>query len=109
MDLQKLLISNDRNRVRGAVLGLSQDGACTNLLDNFRGNSLKRDLSNGITANPPLFSLVNTFNDFNKEVRFPMVRMGKDKKDSKYSLHKWLKKVSQVRYSENQAMPTLRN
>jgi hypothetical protein len=31
------------------------------LFENFRENSLKRDLSNGTTANPPLFSLVNTF------------------------------------------------
>jgi hypothetical protein len=28
--------------------------------ENFRENSLKRDLSNDTTANPPLFSLVNT-------------------------------------------------
>jgi hypothetical protein len=31
------------------------------LFENFRENSLKRDLSNGTTTNPPLFSLVNTF------------------------------------------------
>jgi hypothetical protein len=43
------------------VLGLSQDGASTNLFENFRQNRLKRDLSIGITTNPPLFSLVNTF------------------------------------------------
>ncbi len=29
--------------------------------ENFRENSLKGDLSNDITLNPPLFSLVNTF------------------------------------------------
>jgi hypothetical protein len=52
----------DRNRVRGAVLCLSQDGACSNLCENFRENSLKRDLSNDTTVIPPLFSLVNTFN-----------------------------------------------
>jgi hypothetical protein len=55
------LLSNDRNRVRGAVLSLSQDGASTHLFENFRENSLKRDLSNDTTANTPLFSLANTF------------------------------------------------
>ncbi len=30
---KQLLISNDRNRVRWAVLGLLQDGACTNLFE----------------------------------------------------------------------------
>jgi hypothetical protein len=37
--------------------------ACSNLCENFRDNSLKRDLSNDTTINPPLFSLVNTFNN----------------------------------------------
>jgi hypothetical protein len=41
---KQLLLSNDRNRVRGAVLGLS-----------------KLDLSNDTTTNRPLFSLANTF------------------------------------------------
>jgi hypothetical protein len=41
---KQLLLSNDRNRVRGAVLSLSQDGASTHLFENFRENSLKRDL-----------------------------------------------------------------
>jgi hypothetical protein len=58
---KQLLIANDTNRVLGAVLGLSQDGACTESFKNFRENSLKGDLSNDITFNPPLFSLVNTF------------------------------------------------
>ncbi len=58
---KQLLLSNDRNRVRGAVLSLSQDGASTHLLENFRENSLKRDLSNDTTAKTPLFSLANTF------------------------------------------------
>jgi len=40
---------------------LLQDGAWTNLLENFSENSLKGDLSNYTTVNPPLFSLVNTF------------------------------------------------
>jgi hypothetical protein len=57
----RLLFANDTNRVRGAVLCLSQDGACTDSFENFRENSLKGDLSNDITLNPPLFSLVNTF------------------------------------------------
>jgi hypothetical protein len=56
------LFANDTNRVRGAVLCLSQDGACTNLFENFSENNLKGDLSNDTTDNPPLFSLVNTFN-----------------------------------------------
>ncbi len=57
----QLLFANKRNRVRWVVLCLSQDGACTDSLENFRENSLKGDLSNDITLNPPLFSLVNTF------------------------------------------------
>jgi hypothetical protein len=44
------------------VLCLSQDGACTDSVENFREKSLKGDLSNDIILNPPLFSLVNTFN-----------------------------------------------
>jgi hypothetical protein len=43
------------------VLCLSQDGACTDSFENFHENSLKGDLSNDITLNPSLFSLVNTF------------------------------------------------
>jgi hypothetical protein len=43
------------------VLCLSQDGACTDSLENFCENSLKGDLSNDITLNPPVFSLVGTF------------------------------------------------
>jgi hypothetical protein len=48
------------HRVRGAVLCLSQDEA--NLFENLSENSWKGDLSNDTTENPPLFSLVNTFN-----------------------------------------------
>ncbi len=48
---KQLLLSNDRNSVRWVVLGLSQDGACTDLVD----------LSKGATFTPPFFSLVNTF------------------------------------------------
>ncbi len=58
---KQLLFANDTNWVRGAVLGLSQEGACTDSFENFRENSLKGDLSNDITLNPPLFSMVNTF------------------------------------------------
>ncbi len=57
----QLLFANNRNRVRWVVFCLSQDGACTGSFENFRENSLKGDLSNDITLNPPLFSLVNTF------------------------------------------------
>ncbi len=59
---QQLLITNDRNRVRWLVLGLSQDGAFIDLYKNHSENSLTGDLSNDTTVNPPLFSLVNTFN-----------------------------------------------
>jgi len=34
---------------------------CTDLFENFSVNSLKQDLSNDASFNPPLFSLVNTF------------------------------------------------
>ncbi len=48
---------------RWEVLGLSQDGAFI-LFENLSVNSLKGDLSNATTFNPPLFSLVNTFKSF---------------------------------------------
>ncbi len=57
----EILISSDINRVRWVVLGFSEDGACTDLFENVSVSSLKRDLSNATTFNPPLFSLVNTF------------------------------------------------
>jgi hypothetical protein len=60
---KQLLFANDRSRVRGAVLGLSQDGARTDLFQNLSVNSLKRDLSDVTTFKPTLFSLVNTFKD----------------------------------------------
>jgi hypothetical protein len=41
---KQLLFANNRNRVRGAVLGLSQDGACTDLFENLSVNVLKGDL-----------------------------------------------------------------
>ncbi len=59
---KKLLISNDRNSVRWLVLGLSLDGACTDLVENLSDNSLKGDLSYATIFNSPLFSLFNTFN-----------------------------------------------
>ncbi len=37
-------------------------GPAPNLFENFSENNLKGDLSNDTTDNPPLFSLVNTFN-----------------------------------------------
>jgi hypothetical protein len=56
---KQFLISNNKNSVRWVVLGLSQDGACTDLVDNLSENSLKGDLPNATTFNPPLFLLVN--------------------------------------------------
>ncbi len=38
------------------------------MFENFSVNSLKGDLSNAITFNPPLFSLVNTFKDKREKV-----------------------------------------
>jgi hypothetical protein len=58
---KQLLISNDRNRIRWAVLDLLQDRVCTDLFENHNMESLKRDLPKGATFNPPLFSLVNSF------------------------------------------------
>jgi hypothetical protein len=58
---KQLLIANEKNRFRWVVLCISQDGACIDLLENHSENSLKEDLSNITTFNPPLFSLVNTF------------------------------------------------
>jgi hypothetical protein len=40
-------------------LGLSQDGACTDLFENLSVNSLKGDKSNDTKCNLPLFTLVN--------------------------------------------------
>jgi hypothetical protein len=51
------LIANDRNRIRWVVLGLSRDGACINLFENHRENSLKGNLSKDTTVIPPLLSL----------------------------------------------------
>ncbi len=57
----QLFISNDRNRVRWVVLGLLQDGACTDFFENLSENTFKGDLSNATIFDPPLFSLVDTF------------------------------------------------
>jgi hypothetical protein len=54
---KQLLLSNDRNK----FLGLSEDGACTDLFGNLSVKSLTRDLSNNTTGNPPLCSLVKRF------------------------------------------------
>jgi len=59
------LFANNRNRYSLRVLCLSQDGACTESFENFRDKSLKGDLSNDVTLNPPLLSLENTFNGEN--------------------------------------------
>jgi hypothetical protein len=37
----QLLYSNNRNRLRWVVSGVSQDGACTVFYENLRGNSLR--------------------------------------------------------------------
>ncbi len=58
---KQLLNATDINRFRQVVLDLLQDGACTDLFENLSENSLKGDLSNATTFNPPLFSLVDTF------------------------------------------------
>jgi hypothetical protein len=58
---KQLLNANDVNRVRGVVLDLLHDGACTDFFANLSENSLKGDLSNATTFNLPLFSLVDTF------------------------------------------------
>ncbi len=58
---KQLLITNDWNSLRWAVLGLSGDGACTDLFENLCVNSFKGDLLNACNFNPPLFSTVNTF------------------------------------------------
>ncbi len=57
--VQRLLISNDRNRVRGVVLGLSEDRACTDLSENLGVNNLKGDLPNATTSKfQPTFFLI---------------------------------------------------
>ncbi len=43
---KQLFISNYRHSVRWEVLGLSQDGVCTDSFKNFIMESLKRDQSN---------------------------------------------------------------
>ncbi len=60
---KQLLNANYLNRVLWVVLEPLQDGACTDFFENLSENiySLKGDLSNATTFNPPLFSLVETF------------------------------------------------
>jgi hypothetical protein len=65
---KQLLISNYRNRVRWAVLGLSQDRVCIDSFENFSVKSLKRLQSNDTKFNPPLFSLVNTIKGENSSI-----------------------------------------
>ena len=59
--LQTIIDFKWQKHGRWVVLGLPQAGACTDLFENFSEISLKGDLSNATTFNPPLFSLVNTF------------------------------------------------
>ncbi len=60
-DLQTIIHFKWKKQGSLICLGLSEDGACTDLFENLSVNSLKRDLSNATTFNPPLFSLVNNF------------------------------------------------
>ncbi len=46
---KQLLYSNNRNRVCWSIFGISQDGVCTDLFENFSVNSLKQGLSNDAT------------------------------------------------------------
>ncbi len=46
---------------RSCGVRFSWEGRETDLFENYSENSLKGDLSNDTTVNPPLFSLVNTF------------------------------------------------
>jgi hypothetical protein len=68
--LETILISNDINRVRWVVLGLSQDGVCNDSFGNLSENSLKGDQSNDTKFKPHLFSLVNTFKDHARSYLF---------------------------------------
>ncbi len=63
----QLLFANNRNNFRWVVLCLSHDGACADSFENFREISLKGGLSNDITLSPPLFSLVNTFKNYDRQ------------------------------------------
>jgi hypothetical protein len=66
---KQLFISNDRNRVCWADLGLLQDGACNNLFENLRVNSLKGDLSNATTFNQLFSPAAIIFLVLNREPR----------------------------------------
>jgi hypothetical protein len=65
---KQLLNANDRNRVRWVVLGLPQDGACTDLFENPSEISLKGGLTNATTFNPLLFSLDDTFEEGSEDI-----------------------------------------
>ncbi len=64
------MFANNRNRVHRAVVGISQDGACTDLFENLSVNRLKGDLSNDTIFKPPLFSLVDTLNMRTSELKW---------------------------------------
>jgi hypothetical protein len=55
------LISNNKQQGSLRILGLSQDGAGTDLSENLSVNSLKGDLSNATTFNLPLHPVVIPF------------------------------------------------
>jgi hypothetical protein len=46
-----IIVANNRNRVSGEVLGLSQNGSFTDMFENLCVNSLKGDLTNDTTFN----------------------------------------------------------
>ncbi len=52
---KQLFISNDRHRVRWEVLGLSQDGVCTDSCESFSVKSLRLDQSKDTKFSPPSF------------------------------------------------------
>ena len=70
---KQLLNANDINRFRQVVLDLLQDGACNDFFENISENSIKRDLSNATTFNPPLFSLVDTFKCASPKIANPHI------------------------------------
>ncbi len=58
---KQLLNANYLNRVRWVVLEPLQDGACTDFFEILSENSLKGDLSNATTFNPPHWSIPLNF------------------------------------------------
>jgi hypothetical protein len=54
--------SRIRDKHPGSVCCTEANVVCTDLFENFSVNSLMHDLSNDASFNPPLVSLLNTFN-----------------------------------------------